>query len=61
MKAQIIVTDPKINIKTHKTDCRCVTIETTTKLQDVIQMQFDNIDDAKAYYGLLGYALGVTK
>ena len=59
------IQNPKINIISHSFDntqepCRCVSIETVTSDGHVLSMEFDSIDDAKAYYGLLGYALGVT-
>lgn len=62
MGAEIVIKDPKINIKSHaEGGCKCVSLETVTSNEDIILMHFDNLDAIKAYHGLLGYALDLAK
>lgn len=58
-RTEIIVQSPKLNVKKAHHDCRCTDIEVTTEHHDVMVLRFDSIDDAKAFHGLLGYALGM--
>lgn len=57
VRAVVVTKDPKINIKKESNDCRCILMEVTTSGGDTISFQFDNINDAKAFHGLLGFAL----
>jgi hypothetical protein len=54
----IVTIQPTLNIikDSHKEDCRCVILQVRTEC-DVLQLQFENIQDLKAFHGLLGFAL----
>ena len=60
-KFQVLLQDPTINIIKEHNNCRCVNFQIQTRNNDVSQFQANSIDDIKALYGLLGYALGLEK
>jgi hypothetical protein len=53
------INDPKMNVKKHDKNCRCVMLETTSSNNELLVLIFTDIDAARAYHGMLGYALGL--
>lgn len=56
---QVTINDPKINLKQHSQGCRCLMVEVTTRDNETLILYFENIDDAKAFHGMIGFALGI--
>lgn len=55
---QIPIQSPMVNLKKLHNDCRCVGLEIKTE-SDTIVLEFESIDDAKAFVHLLGISTGV--